>query len=525
MLYDLSHETPPQDGVTCDIAILGGGIAGLVLARQLHGRGLRCVVIESGSERHVPSDPLYGDVAFRRRTYSGATEGRVRGLGGTSVKWGGALLPLRDEDLLPRPELGHPGWPFGPEVLAEHLSEAERIFGLDHSAFEVDPARIGARPAAGFVPREAKWPTFRNRNVAYLFDAMLRDADGPAVWLNATARDFDVRDGVVDHVVCHGPEGRRLKIRATSFVMAAGAIETTRLMLLLDQQTQGVAVTGRKHLGLYFQDHLSAPLGRIETDKPGRLNDMFGFRFDGAVMRSLRFERAAPDGAAGFAHIAPHATVATGFDAVKDFVRSLQARRPNPTALARAARHAPYIARLAWWRYGRHRLLWPAPAEYHVHFVTEQAALARNRIVLGARKDAFGHPVTEIDWDIDAGDLEIFRSLCLRFERYWRESGLEHLGRLSWPVRPEALSIDDIRGVDDIYHPVGTTRLADSADRGVVNADLRVFGIDNVYLAATSVLPNGGSANPTMTLILLVLRLADHLNAELTRMGRAGRAG
>ena len=53
--------------------------------------------------------------------------------------------------------------------------------------------------------------------------------------------------------------------------------------------------------------------------------------------------------------------------------------------------------------------------------------------------------------------------------------------------------------------------MARSADEGVVDTDSRVFGTTNLYVAGASVFPTGGMANPTLTLIALPLRLADHL--------------
>jgi choline dehydrogenase-like flavoprotein len=51
--------------------------------------------------------------------------------------------------------------------------------------------------------------------------------------------------------------------------------------------------------------------------------------------------------------------------------------------------------------------------------------------------------------------------------------------------------------------------------QGVVDPDSKVHDIDNLYVAGSSVFPTGGSANPTLTLVALTLRLADHLKVRL----------
>jgi choline dehydrogenase-like flavoprotein len=61
---------------------------------------------------------------------------------------------------------------------------------------------------------------------------------------------------------------------------------------------------------------------------------------------------------------------------------------------------------------------------------------------------------------------------------------------------------------------MGTTRMADSPQRGVCNPNGRVYGVDNLYVAGASVFPTGGAAPPTLTIVALAARLADHLQDE-----------
>jgi choline dehydrogenase-like flavoprotein len=75
-------------------------------------------------------------------------------------------------------------------------------------------------------------------------------------------------------------------------------------------------------------------------------------------------------------------------------------------------------------------------------------------------------------------------------------------------------------GADDppdpnAHHHVGTTRMHADARLGVVDADSRVHGLANLFVTGSSVFPTGGFANPTLTIVALALRLADHLEARL----------
>ncbi|MEM6887450.1 MAG: GMC oxidoreductase [Pseudomonadota bacterium] len=512
MRQDLATQTSPQVCET-DVAIVGGGIAGFVLANQLQKYGVSCALLESGSAAEVEGDPLFSDVSFPRRVYGGALEGRSRCIGGTSVKWGGQFVPFREADFAPRHHPAQPSWPIGFSDVEPFIPMAENLFALDHGSYDASVPGLDTESDA-FRAREAKCPKFASRNVSFLFRDITDGASHIPVWLNATVRGFDVQNGNLRSVTAFGPQAEQLKVTAKTFVFCAGAIETTRLMLLLDEQTNGRAVDGRAHLGRYFQDHLSLPLARIETRSPEKLNEAFGLRFDGQMIRRVRFEQGVEGATAGYIYIAPRTYGPTGFDGIRDFMRSLQRPKPDFKALGSSLKYSPYLARLVWWRFIKKRLLWPGPAEYDVHFVIEQLPDPTNRIVLGERQDQLGHPVAEIDWDItqdDVAEMEGFRDA---FEKYWSGTGLCKYGDLVWTGEPKDLWCEDETEVEAVYHPGGTTRMADSANDGVVDKNLRVFGIKNLHLAATSVFPNGGSSNPTMTLILLALRMAEHLKAQ-----------
>ena len=65
------------------------------------------------------------------------------------------------------------------------------------------------------------------------------------------------------------------------------------------------------------------------------------------------------------------------------------------------------------------------------------------------------------------------------------------------------------------YHHMGTTRMSTNPSQGVVNENCQVHGISNLYVAGSSVFPTSGLSNPTLTLIALAIRLADHLKETM----------
>ena len=528
MLYDLATAENDQEA-QADVLVIGSGVAGLLLATELRRHNVRVVVLESGAREQPTETHEFNRVVQLGTEYRGATYGRFRCLGGTSTRWGGALIPFLEGDLEPRPHLGLPAWPVGLNTLLPYLAQIERIFGVDGGSYdekfisEFGDAHL-APARDDFVPRFAKWPVFRKRNLATLFGETIGQDPSLAVWMNATATDFglDRESGRLRSVTARHLGGRKITVTAGHVVVCAGAIESTRLLLLLDAQHQGRVFEANAALGRYLNDHISIRVAAIESSHPDRLNRLAGMRFVGRTIRSLRFEMSpeaqAREGvASAFAHIAFMADEDNGFAALRDFLRTLQqSGRIQTQSALKILADMPYLARIGLWRLFYKQLYWPTPAQYDLHLVSEQLPHPDNRIALAEQQDAFGNRLAAIDWNIRPPDLDVLRTFIRLFQAYWQRHGYDSAGRLGWSVDPDGSDIMSAAGGGyDIFHPCGSTRMGADAHSAVVDKDLRAFSVQNLWVASTSVFPSGASANPTLMLMLLTLRLAQHLARTL----------
>ncbi len=129
-----------------------------------------------------------------------------------------------------------------------------------------------------------------------------------------------------------------------------------------------------------------------------------------------------------------------------------------------------------------------------------------SRVLLGEQTDALGCRRVKLDWRLTELDK--------RSARRGLEILATEIGRLGIGRMKITLSADDTTWPDDlvgVYHHLGTTRMHDDPREGVIDRDCRVHGIDNLYIAGSSVFPTAGSGTPTMMIIAMALRLADHL--------------
>jgi choline dehydrogenase-like flavoprotein len=140
-----------------------------------------------------------------------------------------------------------------------------------------------------------------------------------------------------------------------------------------------------------------------------------------------------------------------------------------------------------------------------LYFRTEQAPDRDNRVSLGRSRDALGTPRVELNWGLRDADTRSIAGWLETFDATVRERGL------GWVLMPGEDWPEHVVGGP---HHMGTTRMAADPGRGVVDADCRVHSSDNLYVLGSSVFPTGGYANPTLTIVALALRLADHLRAR-----------
>jgi choline dehydrogenase-like flavoprotein len=171
---------------------------------------------------------------------------------------------------------------------------------------------------------------------------------------------------------------------------------------------------------------------------------------------------------------------------------------------------SPSLLRTAQWRSVRKQKYWPSNANLTIEIRVEQLPQWQNRICLSDQKDALGVPKLRLEWKKTDAEERLFRLMVGKIDRYWNE----HLARvceLEWI--PEIIN-SELRMVDsatDRAHPAGSTRMGINPLDSVVDPRLRVHRVPNLSVVSASVFPSSGSANPTLTIMLLAMRAADML--------------
>ncbi|NHN49729.1 GMC family oxidoreductase [Halostella sp. JP-L12] len=520
-----------------DVCVVGAGPAGALVAHRLAAGGHDVVVLEAGErfdpadrlermERSIRPGHDHLDVwdmGGERDAYSNAGDrfyplnsARVKGVGGSTNHWQGMVMRLHEGDfeLESRTGVGA-DWPIDYEDLRPYYADAEAelgVAGADDNPFA--PPREEPFPMPAFRPSYSdslfaeaceelgvamhSVPNARNSEpydgrgecvgfgtckpvcpsgAKYSADVHVRKAEseGARVIDRAPVQRLvhDADGERVEAAVYATPDGREHRQEARQFVLAAGGVETPRLLLLSasEQYPDGLANSSGL-VGRYFMDHLFAGMGGT-IDEPTRQNHV-GF----ITSESHQFYDDADAEVGSFK------------------LEFLNYAGPSPveTALSSDEWGDALLDDLRG-AYGNHVAMGA---------LAGQLPREENRITLDpSTTDDHGNPVPQIHWSLD----ERTKRTLERANEIQREILTELGVDIQWSVGPE--------NTGPAFHHMGTTRMGTDPAASVVNPRLRTHDLANLWVPSSSAFVTGGALNPTLTIAALALKAADHVDAEL----------
>ncbi|HEY4274849.1 MAG TPA: GMC family oxidoreductase [Rhizomicrobium sp.] len=489
----------PKDTVlTPDLAIIGGGPAGITLALAMAQTGRSILLLESGAQTfEAPTQKLY-EGAESGVPYIALDGGRLRFLGGSTNHWGGWCRPLDEIDFERRDALPHSGWPFARGEIEPYFARAQALVEAGPWIYDETGTTVSEKgPALRLGPGGVytTWFQFSKTQGGtlpthfgdrYLDD--LKRAPHVTPLLNANVTGIRLsRDGThVDHLDVATLSGNRLTVKPRCTVLAAGAIENARLLLASNDVMQAGVGNGNDLVGRFFADH---PIPR---------NVATLVVFDGKLAPFYSNSQTTAEGAVMRAALSPHPE----FLRTRGLAGSLTTVE-NPVKLDELGTAAVVTTAQAL------GVDASSARAFSLGCGMELAPDPERRITLGAERDALGVPVSNLHMTISDDDFAHFRQTLAELGRQLLTSktGMIHL---TYQQRHEWMA-----GMDWGNHHLGTTRMSADAKQGVVDADSKVHGIANLYVSGSSVFPTYGSSNPTLNLVALTLRLADKLKKVL----------
>lgn len=509
------------DRLRADVCVVGAGAAGITIARALRGSGRKVVLVESGGFELADETDALGRGESPSIAGEYLLRSRKRVFGGTTQHWTGMCLPLADEVFTPRPEIDEHGWPIDADAMHPFYVRACEQLRLVPWARngelerrpELTALEFDARP--GFETRI--YQRQRRFDFGQVFRRELLDAKDVLVLTHATVTGLVPEGDRVGAARIQTLEGKTLTLHADAFVLATGGIENARLLLVVEREHPGLAGRGAGLAGRYYMDHPELDIGEAVLWPSWDLGLYYGGWLD--------------DDRRGFAAWFPSAKLQRERGVALAGIRPGHAGRrfgdADDRGLDAALASAAFGLDCA--RNASHECL-PAAAKTRLFARCEQRPSADNRVELTDEVDAFGVPRPRLQWQLDRRDYDGYRKAIVELGKSIIADGVGRVRPRLPAAMPEVVRTiygpsatreqhdqahEDGEPLLLVWgHHMGTTRMSSAPTHGVVDPDCRVHGVPNLFMAGSSAFPTGGAANPTLTIVALALRLADHLAAR-----------
>ncbi len=507
-----ARTVPDGSRVEADVCIIGAGAAGITVARALRAGPWRVALLESGGFSPDAVTQSLSAGSAPDQPYFPLDESRTRCFGGTTHQWTGECRPLEALDFEERDWVPGSGWPFRFVDLLPFYQRAQSLcelgpFTYDAADWPGMSARLLALDDERVLTRTLHYspPTRFGRT----YRAEIGRAGTVVAYLGANVVQLETPAPPtrVTGVRVATLSGSAFRVAARLVVLAAGGIENARL-LLMSNEVQAAGL-GNDHdvVGRYFMEHLYLDRAATIEAPQGRIDELYTFGHR-VARRRVR----------GILALAPQIQRRERLTNVCAVVDEDPPRFAPPSwgSLLDALRDGRVIERARTFvRNSTERRARGARRDrstdlHLVKHVMEQAPNPESRVVLGPDTDRLGCPRVILRWRLGALDKHTAHRaheiLAEELERNGIGRFASTIGRESdpWP--------STLRGG---RHHMGTTRMHPDPRHGVVDADGRVHGMANLYVAGSSVFPTSGTANPTLTIVALALRLADHLRRRL----------
>jgi len=538
------------------ICIVGAGPAGITLAMELARSGQSILLIESGDlVRNDRQQELNAGEVVDAALHSPPDKYRERRFGGSTSIWGGRCVPFDPIDFESRPWIDNAAWPIGFAEVEQHYSGANVLCEAGDCEYDARLAvKGGMRPILqGFTPTHFDLNRIERfscpTNFGLRYGARLRAEPNVRVVLRSTVTKLRCsRDGArIERLDVSNSRDVSFAVVADQFVLAMGGIEIPRLLLTSDDVHTGGIGNANDLVGRYYMCHIAGTVGSLKVEGP-RDAVWHGYEIadDGTYCRrriSLRPDVQAQLGVGNVVFRLHHPRITdpchrtgplSAIYLAKQFISYEYARRlvhDAPSARFTWAQHLLNAAAdplsttrfLSHWL--KHRtlaerkfpsvIIRPRTNLFSLDFHAEQMPNPLSRIGLAGAVDRFGNKLVRVDWRYTAQDVE---TVSRAFELLRDDLAEQRIGTLAF-----AAGETDIEAVvrrDGAYggHHIGTTRMAASSTSGVVDRNCKVFGVNNLFVAGSAVFPTSGQANPTLTIVAMALRLAEHLRQVAERV-------
>lgn len=494
------------------VAVIGSGPAGLTLARALSSQGLDVIIISSGNSGYDRrNQELYDGKIIDNIQSIPLSASRLRMFGGTSNHWTGHCGPFDDIDFYARDFLPNSGWPISSSELQKYYKEAQKILELgkydyNELVFENSPIFKNLGPFKKSILKQnpfrfgPEWRDFfkKSKRVYVLENA------------NLTKLVTNSNGTRISELIVKNLDGQSCKIICKQIVLACGGVENARI-LLNSNLSERLPCIGRFYAFhprvIGAELHLAKPISKNNNFQWHQIDESTKKQF---IRYSSEYQLSQKQPNYAMNLMNSYRKKSPEFQAALRLRNRLQGNSDkgdiSDDLLTVISNFGGLIS-----EYKAHRSFGEIDTLNLMTYV-DPIPNYSNKIMLNNDKDELGMKKCTVFWKPSEDDIDYTYEFNVKFAEM---VGLNGIGRvkINPMLRDQSTYIKLVQNSSGGGHQMGTTRISDSNDSGVVNHNLKVHGIDNLFCAGSSVFPTYSWVNPTMTIVALSIRLANHLSA------------
>lgn len=496
-----------QSLIEGDICIIGAGAAGISIALDWMNTSKKVILLEGGGfEYDDKVQDLYKGKTTGQK-YFPLKASRLHYFGGTTGHWAGMCSPFDEVDFRKREWVPGSGWPISKKDLDPYYAKANETLKLGPYNYEFDYWRKELRDLNPFplddkVIRNKMWQ-YSQAHFGDLYKEAIVEAKNIHLYTYANVVDILAGESVqhISSVIVKNHEGKTHTVKAKHFILACGAIQNARMLLASNSQAPRGLGNDHDLVGRYFMEHLEIASSELWLFRPFPTN-LYSWEYgvtrasaELAITEEIQEKERILNGTASLLplSVGKHQKPRMETWQDEDPRKSSESLFKNWSEADEAAKSEKGAIERA----------------FQLNTRIEQAPNPNSRVTLMAEKDELGVPRVNLHWELTALDKRSVRRI---HQLIGQQFGIAGLGRVKL--------MDFLRDEDDDtfpdstnggWHHMGTTRMSDDPGKGVVNADCRVHGISNLFVAGSACYTTSAAPNPTLTLVALSLRLSDHI--------------
>lgn len=524
MLIDTKNVELPQI-FAADICIIGGGVAGIVLATELLASEHDIILLESGDVEYDQDTQNLYKAESRPKLFPAPVYSRLRFLGGSSNHWENSTERFDAIDFAKRDWVKDSGWPITYNAVAQYYPAAEQYCGVKklgydfafwQNKFHFKDAFDGSELFQSAIAKSALQPT----RFFMAYGKKLTDSTKIRIIKNANVvdLDFEEQSETVKSVKFQSLNKSLHQVNAKIFIMCLGGLENPRMLLHFNEKYNNKIGNQFDNVGRYFMEHPTIRAAQFIPFKDNVLGDAYNGITDVSAHLRVRCKlkesaqiKYKTNNLRLFFNKQTKLELSQGIESAHVLSEGMnKSETPENFGghLMNVLKDADLIAE-AYLR-KKFQTSYFEDADnfggYQIVSMLEQTPDRNNRIYLGTETDQLKLKKLKIDWSVSQYDKDkAWQTLTLLAQDPW----LQSIGRMRLLDHNEERIWGSQLGFGQ--HHIGTTKMSDNIEHGVVDSSLKVYGTKNLYISGSSVFPTGGHVPPTLTIVALTLKLADEL--------------